>query len=86
MFGNCKVCIEKELRITELKEQITYFKSVLHPEPRARTYQLEQELEQDMVLDGGGKEEVDLEAEAIENERIRREQDVIFSGNTEEIN
>lgn len=83
---DCKVCKEKELRISELKSQIDYFKDLLHPSPQAKTYQFEKDLEQDMVLDGGGKEEIDLEAEAIENERIRREQDIIFSGNTEAVN
>ncbi len=81
---DCKVCKEKDSRISELKEQIQYFKSLLHPEPTVRNYQMVEALEQDMVLEGGGKEEVDLEAEAIENDRVRREQDVIFSGNTEE--
>lgn len=77
----CKVCIEKEKRIDELKTQITYFKSVLNPPPRVQHY----ELEQDVVLNGGGQEEVDTEAERLENERIRREQDLIFSGNTDEV-
>lgn len=83
---DCKVCKEKELRISELKEQLRYFKELLHPTPIARSYQMADEAEQELVLEGGGKDEIDLEAEAIENERIRREQDVIFSGNTEEIN
>ncbi len=81
---DCKVCKEKETRITELKEQLQYFKELLHPSPRSRTYQLADDMSQDMVLEGGGKEEIDLEAEVLENQRIQREQDVIFSGNTEE--
>lgn len=80
MFGKCKICAEKELRILELKEQIAYFKSVLNPPPRVNTY----ELQEDMLLEGGSKEEIDEKAEALENEKIRRETDIIFSGNFEE--
>jgi len=79
----CKICVEKEIRISELKEQVAYFKSVLHPEPKARRYELAEEREQDMVLDGGGKDEIDLEAEERENARIQKESDFIFSGNDE---
>lgn len=80
----CKVCPEKDIRIAELKEQVAYFKSLLHPTPQTRRYELEESIEQDMVLEGGGKEEIDLEAEARENERIRTEEDFIFSGNDEQ--
>ena len=76
---NCKICKEKELRITELKEQIAYFKSILNPPPRVNKY----EIQEDMLMDGGSKEEIDLAAEAIEAENTRREADIIFSGNTE---
>ena len=83
VFGKCKVCEEKELRILELKEQVAYFKSILHPEPKTRRYELETEMEADMVLDGGGKNEIDLEAEEKENARIQSETDFIMSGNDE---
>lgn len=83
MFGKCKCCEEKEKRIAELKEHLSYFKAVLHPEPKARSYRIETEMETDMVLDGGGKEQIDLEAEQRENERIQKEQDFIFSQNDE---
>lgn len=80
---NCKVCEEKEKRIQELKEQIAYFRSVLNPPPRINKY----ELQEDLVLSGGGQEEIDpatVVAEQVENDRIQRETDFIFSGNTEE--
>lgn len=84
MFGKpCKVCFEKEARIAELKEQIAYFKSILNPSPQARTYALLEEREQDDVLGGGGKEQIDVEAERIENEKIQSESDFIFSVNYE---
>lgn len=79
----CKVCSEKDVRISDLKAQVEYFKSIVHPTPETRKYEMEEALEQDMVLDGGGKEEIDLEAEAKENQRIQQETDFIFSGNSE---
>lgn len=79
----CKICAEKDIRIADLKAQVEYFKSIIHPTPQVRKYEMEESLEQDMVLDGGGKEEIDLEAEEKENRRIQAETDFIFSGNDE---
>lgn len=77
----CKVCIEKDARISELREQVKYFRSVLNPEPKVNKY----EFEADNLLNGGGTETItsviDVEAEQKENDRIQREQDAIFSGN-----
>lgn len=81
----CKVCLEKDQRILELKEQLAYFKTLLHPAPRVNKY----ELEESVVMNGGGQEEVDpaeVLAEELENKRIQQEQDFIFSGNTEDLN
>jgi hypothetical protein len=83
MFGKCKCCEEKEKRIAELKEHLSYFKAVLHPEAPSRKYRIETDMETDMVLEGGGKDQIDLEAENLENERIQKEQDLIFSQNDE---
>lgn len=85
MIFKCRVCAEKDARIAELKEQITYFKNLLNPPPRVSHY----ELETDRIMNGAGQETeqvvaVDEEAERLENERIQREQDMIFSGNTME--
>ncbi len=80
----CKICKEKDERISELKDQITYFKSLLNPAPRINKF----ELQEDLLLEGGGQETdptpVDEEAERIENERIQRESDFIFSTNFEQ--
>lgn len=84
MFS-CKVCIEKELRISELKDQIQYFKTVLHPEPRINKY----EMETDFIQDGGGREQLNFAAPISEEARaeqqkkideIQQEQDRILSG------
>ncbi len=81
----CKVCAEKELRISELKEQVNYFKRLLNPPPRIQKF----ELETDEILNGGGRETqptlADEEAERIENERLQRESDFIFSTNSERV-
>jgi hypothetical protein len=83
MFGPCKICIEKEQRIAELKEQVSYFKTVLHPEPTMKKY----EMETDFVMDGGGREQlatpISQEAQAKIDEQIQaiqEEQDKILSG------
>lgn len=79
----CKVCLEKDSRITELKEQIQYFKSALHPPPVVHKY----ELEEDVVMNGGGQQVIsqeDLDKEAEENIKIQREADGIFMGTYDE--
>ena len=81
MFS-CKICKEKDLRISELKDQIIYFKSILNPPPKINTY----ELEESVMMNGGGQEEIDpatVLAEEKENAIIQREVDFIFSGNSE---
>lgn len=51
MFGPCKVCLEKDKRIADLKEQITSLNLQLIPTPLTKHY----ELEQDYVMEGGGE-------------------------------
>lgn len=79
----CRTCSEKDLRILDLKEQLQYLKDQLHPKPQTKTYELVQDIEADMTLSGGGGDEIDLTAEMKENEKIQRESDFIFSGNSE---
>lgn len=79
MFGKCKCCIEKDLRISELKEQISYFKSILNPPERISHY----ELEETAIMNGGGQALVtpeELKKESDENLLIQREADGIFMG------
>jgi len=75
----CKVCAEKELRISELKEQIAYFKSLLAPAPRVNKY----ELETDNLLNGGAAELIDdvhTEEEQQKADLIQLEHDRILAG------
>lgn len=75
----CKCCPEKELRITELKEQIAYFKTLLNPPERISKY----ELEEVAVFNGGGQQLVDeetLKKETEVNAALQREADGIFMG------
>jgi len=76
----CKVCAEKDARISDLKEEIKHLRNVLNPAPRVNKY----EFEADNLLSGGNTERItiDEEAEQKENERLQREQDLIFSMNT----
>ena len=81
MFGRCKVCEEKDKRIADLKEQLKVY---TQPTPRINKY----ELQEDLVLSGGGDEIADPaeeEAERIKAFNIQRESDMLFSGNTDDI-
>lgn len=79
MFS-CKVCIEKEKRISELKEQIAYFKEVLHPKDTAVRYIPSQSIEEDVILSGGGQEEVVLPQDQIESPEVLAEREAMLSG------
>lgn len=85
MFGACKVCLEKDKRIADLKEQIKALNLQLIPTPQTKYY----EMEQDFALSGGGEETVrtptsiTAEDEKQRDERlalIQLEQDQILSG------
>lgn len=77
---NCKVCLEKEKRISELKEQISYFKEVLHPKDTRVTYVPPQSAEEDVLLAGGGQEEVTLPQDQIESAEVLAEREAMLSG------
>lgn len=85
MFGTCKVCLEKDKRIADLKEQIVALNLQLVPTQQTRHY----EMEQDFVLDGGGDEvhptptPISEEAQKSRDEQlalIQLEQDMLLSG------
>lgn len=85
MFGPCKVCLEKDKRILDLKEEITHLRAVLNPPPRINKY----EMEQDYILDGANEPQRDLPTPISEEDRkqqeekqlaIQREYDAILSG------
>lgn len=75
----CSLCLEKDNRIEDLKEQIRYYRSVLNPPPKITKY----ELEETAVLNGGGQQidPAQMEQEEVQNEETRRELDSLFSGN-----
>lgn len=79
----CLVCIEKNARISDLKEQLKHFQTILNPPQRINKY----ELEETAVMNGGGQEidPATLEAEEKENSKIQQEVDAFFSGNSIEI-
>lgn len=79
----CKVCEEKDKRISDLKEVINNLRSIISPPQRINKY----ELEETAVMNGGGQEidPATLQAEEIENHKIQQEVDAFFSGNTVEV-
>lgn len=89
MFGPCKVCAEKDKRIDDLKEQIQALKLIITPSTKVSHY----EVEQDILLSGGGEEErpkpISDEAKTKADEQLRLiqlEESMILSGDTMEIN
>lgn len=86
MFG-CKVCIEKDKRISDLHEQISSLRAQLAVQitfvkdltlPPVTNSNINREANE--VLNGG-KEEPDLTPEEIkENQRIKEERDALLSG------
>lgn len=84
----CRCCPEKEIRIAELKEQVAYFKlqhevqieyfkQLLNPKPRVVS---RYEAEEDMVLDGGSKEEISLPQDIPESVEVLAERERMLSG------
>lgn len=80
MFGKCKVCEQKELRIEELKAQIEFLKDMLQPSSTGTAVNLEA----NKILEGSSmpvleipdNAEVNKQREDIERERVR-----IMTGN-----
>lgn len=82
MFGKCKICLEKDVRISELKEQISFLRSIAYPKP----YSPLVTLEANRILDGANSEI--LEVDTSDNKDLQKEfeqaaleHDLILSGN-----
>lgn len=80
MFGNCKICAEKDKRLADAHEQIQYLRKVLNPP--APQYQVphQVDLQEGMLLDGGGKEETDPQVEPSESPEVLAERAAMLSG------
>lgn len=77
---DCKVCPEKDNRIEDLKEQIQYLRAVLNP-PISKLAPVESvNLQQDMILDGGGQEEIDPLVDPAESPEVLAERSAMLSG------
>lgn len=76
----CGVCAEKDERIKDLKEQINYLRTLLNPPARVSEYQPPQDVQADLLLDGGGKEESTLPDDNLETPEILAERSAMLSG------
>ena len=79
---DCKVCKEKDKRIEDLKEQISYLRGVLNP-PKSElklAHLEQQDLQEDMIMSGGGTEEVDPQLESSESPEVLAERAAMLSG------
>lgn len=77
---DCLVCKEKDSRISDLKEQIEYFKNVLNPPRKPFQYEEPSTLQEDMLLDGGGKEETELPQSPLESAEVLLERERMLAG------
>ncbi len=78
---NCKCCPEKENRIADLKEQISYLRNVLHPKDVRPAYVAPRDLEEDVLMSGGGQEEVSqTPQENLDTPEVLAEREAMLSG------
>ncbi len=81
MMFKCSVCEEKDRRVEDLKEQISYLRNLLNPPVQAMPSLPEiQNIQQDMILDGGGTEEVNLPDTILETPEVLAERSAMLSG------
>lgn len=78
MFGECKICLEKEKRIEELKAHIVLLQRLALPPSRKTLPVLELDQETGMIVQTGVKE---MSAEEVDD--IEREADAILNGTYE---
>lgn len=77
---DCKVCLEKDRRLEDLKEQISYLRNILNPPKFIQQDIPQNDLQEDMILSGAGKEETELVSNDIETAEILAERSAILSG------
>lgn len=75
----CRVCEEKDKRVSDLKEQIEYLRNLLNPPTKKLEYVEPVNLQQDMILEGGGQEEIDP-LNNIESPEVLAERAAMLSG------
>jgi hypothetical protein len=74
----CQICLEKDNRITDLKQQIEFLKNQLAP-----NFQIPMiNLEANNVLNGAGQDEPELTSEELlQLQKEKEERDALLSGN-----
>lgn len=88
---DCSACKEKNERICDLKDQIVFLRGMLNPPQVIKKY----EIEEDVILSGGGEEERSYQPTPISEEAlnekakqvrlIQLEENQILSGDTMEL-
>lgn len=86
MFFKCKVCEEKDKRISELKDNIKYLQNMLNPQASNMV-----NVEANKMLDGSSLPVVEVELSSSsedkikEDEKILREANAILTGEYSEV-
>ena len=79
MFGACKSCSEKDLRIGDLKAEIAYLRELVRPEPLNHKLPLI-DLERDAIM-SASDEMIDVKTDPTdEDDYIQREASALLSG------
>lgn len=79
MFGPCKVCAEKDLRIADLQKQVDLLHTLVFPVKQNSEQAFLTSLEANKIL-GGETDQVDIS----EDESVLLEADSILNGNYDE--
>lgn len=80
IFGKCQVCLEKDNRIADLKEQLEFFKGMLAPKVPEHRFIPATDAQEDMLLSGSVQEELTLPQDEIESEEVLQERERMLSG------
>jgi hypothetical protein len=75
------VCAEKDKRIEDMREQITYLRNLLNPPAKPVSYEEPQNFQADVILNGGGGEESSLpQDQNLETPEVLAERAAMLSG------
>lgn len=77
MFWKCKICVEKDKQISDLKDQIQFLRKLSVPS----ITQDMQNLEMNKILDGAALPVIDMQQESPEDIAADREATRILTGN-----
>lgn len=79
MFGKCKVCTEKDLRIADLQKQIDLLHTLVFPSKQDTRQAFIQSLEANKIL-GGDSDPIEVRFSEDYSEADKKEAESLFNG------